>query len=73
MPTSSPRNSPTAGIIRGLSEAPITNVTPTNVTISAKGGMKIYHAKDIRFVASKIDVESGKPLTTFNAEVAGLE
>jgi polygalacturonase len=64
---------PTAGIIRGLPEAPISNVTLSNVTISAKSGMKIYHAKGIRFVASKIDVEKGKPLTTFNADVTGLE
>jgi polygalacturonase len=66
-------NCPTAGIIRGLPEAPITNVTLSNVTISAKAGMKIYHAKGIRFIASKIEVQSGKPLTTFNAEVTGLE
>ena len=35
--------------------------------------MKIYHAKGIKFVGSKITVESGKPLTAFNAEVAGLK
>jgi polygalacturonase len=64
---------PTAGTIRGLPEAPVTDVTLQNVIISAKTGMKIYHAKGIRFAASKINVESGKPLTTFNAEVSGLE
>ena len=64
---------PTAGTIRGLPEAPISAVTLTNVTISAKTGMKIYHAKGIRFVDSKIDVESGKPLTTVDAEVTGLQ
>ena len=64
---------PTAGIIRGLPEAPITDVTLSNVTISAKTGMNIYHARGIHFIASKIDVDTGKPLTTFNAEVAGLE
>ena len=66
-------NCSTAGIIRGLPEAPISDVTLSNVTISAKSGMKIYHAKDIRFTASKIEVGSGKPLTTFDAEVTGLE
>ena len=66
-------NCPTAGTIRGLPEAPITDVTLSNVTISAKTGMKIYHAKGIHFTDSKINVENGKALTTFNAEVTGLE
>ena len=52
--------SPSAGTIRGLPEMPVTGVTFTNVNISAATGMKIYHAKDIRFVNSKISVESGK-------------
>jgi polygalacturonase len=64
---------PTAGTIRGLPEAPITNVTLSNVTISAKTGMTIYHARGIRFAASKIEVKSGKRLTLFNTEVSGLE
>ncbi len=63
----------TAGIIRGLPEAPVSNVTLSNVTISAKSPMKIYHARGIKFTASKIAVESGKPLTLFDAEVTGLE
>jgi len=66
-------NCPTAGTIRGLPEAPITNVTLTNVNISAKTGMKIYFARKIRFVGSKIAVESGRPLMTFDAEVTGLK
>jgi hypothetical protein len=56
-----------------LPEAPITNVTLSNVNISAKTGMKIYYARKIRFVGSKIAVESGRPLMTFEAEVTGLE
>ncbi|HXI84638.1 MAG TPA: glycoside hydrolase family 28 protein [Verrucomicrobiae bacterium] len=66
-------NCPTAGTIRGLPEAPITNVTLSNVVISAKTGLKIYHAHGIRFSDSKIEVESGKRLTLFDAEVTGLE
>jgi polygalacturonase len=66
-------NCPTAGTIRGLPEAPITNVTLSNVNISAKTGMKIYYARKIRFEGSKIAVESGRPLMTFDAEVTGLE
>ncbi len=64
---------PTAGTIRGLPEAPISNVTLSNVTISAKSPMKVYFARGIKFVDSKITVENGKPLTLFNAEVTGLE
>ena len=64
---------PTAGTIRGLPEAPISDVILSNVTISAKTGMKIYHAHGIRFADSKIQVESGKPLTLSDAEVSGLE
>ncbi len=66
-------NCPTAGTIRGLPEAPITDVTLSNVTISAKTGIKIYHAKNIQFIDSKIVPESGKVLTSFNADVTGLE
>jgi polygalacturonase len=66
-------NCPNAGIIRGLPEAPIDGLTFSNVNLSAKTGMKIYHAKDVRFVGSKISVESGKSLLTFDAQVTGLE
>jgi polygalacturonase len=66
-------NCPTAGTIRGLPEAPIESVTLSNVVIAGKSGMKIYHAKGIRFINSKVTAESGKTLTTFNAEVSGLE
>lgn len=64
---------PTAGTIRGLPEMPIEDVTLTNVNISAKTGMKIYHARGIRFVDSKITAQSGKPLITYDAQVTGLE
>jgi polygalacturonase len=66
-------NCPTAGTIRGLPEAPIINVLLSNVTMSAKIGMKIYHAKGIRFENSRITVEKGEVLTTINAEVSGLK
>jgi len=52
---------------------PITNVTLANVNISAKAGMEIYFARKIRFEGSKIVAESGRPLTTFEAEVTGLK
>jgi polygalacturonase len=66
-------NCPTAGTIRGLPEALVENMTLSNVVISATSGMKIYHAKAVRFINSKVTVTSGKPLTTFNADVTGLE
>jgi len=63
---------PGAGIIRGLPEAPITDVSLENVTIQARTGMTIYHAKGIRFSGSKIDAADASPLKLFNAEVTGL-
>src|SRR6266404_8670133 len=66
-------NCSTAGTIRGLPEAPISDVTLSNVNISAKTGLKIYHAHGIRFSDSKIEVEGGKRLAVVDAEVAGLE
>ena len=62
----------TAGTIRGLPEAPITGMLLTNVNISAETGMRIYYAKAIKFVDSKITSQNGTNLTTFAAEVDGL-
>jgi polygalacturonase len=66
-------NCPTAGTIRGLPEAPVTNLTFSNVTISAKSGMKITFAKGVRFEHSKLTIEKGPRLASFSAEVSGLE
>jgi polygalacturonase len=66
-------NCPTAGTIRGLPEAPIDGVTFSNVNISAKSGMKIYFARNVKFENSKIVAESGRSLSTFDAEVKGLK
>jgi len=64
---------PNAGIIRGLPEAPIEGLSFSNVNILAATGLKVYHAKEVRFVRSKITVENGKSLLTFDAQVTGLE
>ncbi|HZI33623.1 MAG TPA: hypothetical protein VFF11_14880, partial [Candidatus Binatia bacterium] len=64
---------PNAGVIRGLPEAPIEGLTFSNVNLSAKTGMVIYHAKNVRFENSKIEVEKGKPIITYDAGVTGLE
>ena len=52
---------------------PLENLTFSNVTISAATGMKIYHAREVRFINSNITVQSGRALTTYNADVTGLE
>ena len=62
-----------AGVIRGLPEAPISGLTFSNVNISAEKGMIIYHAKNVRFEASTIEIKKGKPLITYDAEVTGLK
>jgi polygalacturonase len=64
---------PTAGTIRGLPEMPINGITLSNVNLSAETGLKIYHARNIRFEDSKITVQQGKPLITYDAQVTGLE
>ena len=66
-------NCPNAGTIQGVPEMPISDMTFSNVNISAKTGMKIYRAKGIRFINSKITAENGKSLITYDAEVTGLE
>jgi len=66
-------NCPTAGILRGLPEAPISNLTFSNVTISAKAGMKIIHAEGIRFIHSKVTSQKEPRLTQYNAKIEGWE
>jgi polygalacturonase len=66
-------NCPTAGTIYGLPESPISNLTLDHVNISAATGLEIYFARDIRFSASKIKVESGTPLILYDAKPTGLE
>lgn len=64
---------PTAGTIRGLPEMPIDGMTLSNVHLAAETGLKIYHARNIRFEDSKITVQKGKSFITYDAQVAGLE
>jgi polygalacturonase len=66
-------DSPSAGSIWGLPEAPITGITFDNVHITAKKGMQIVHAKDIHFTNSDIIVEKGDKLTLFDAQADGLK
>ncbi|SEG68864.1 Polygalacturonase [Bryocella elongata] len=54
--------SPTAGVIVGLPESPVEDLTLKNVSISAKTGMKIAYTK-ADFDNVKVMVEEGEPLT----------
>ena len=66
-------DSPNAGTIQGLPEAPISNLIFSNVNISAKTGMIIYHARGVQFINSKITVADGKSLITYDAEISGMK
>ncbi|HTB83807.1 MAG TPA: glycosyl hydrolase family 28 protein [Candidatus Sulfotelmatobacter sp.] len=66
-------NCPNAGTIIGLPEAPIEGLTFSNVNLSAETGMIIYHAKNVRFENSTINVQKGDPTITFDADVTGLK
>jgi polygalacturonase len=65
-------DSPTAGIIWGVPELPVSNVKLNNVSISAKEGMKIYNAKGIQFTNSTITVQKGEKVLLYDAQVSGL-
>ncbi len=64
---------PTAGLILGLPEMPVSDVTLTDVRISAERGMTITHAQGIRFFHSQISVKKGRALITAQAEVTELD
>ena len=62
-----------AGIIIGLPESVITNVTLENVHITAATtGLKIQNAKGIEFKNVQITAKQGAPVIMDNAEVTGI-
>ncbi len=65
-------DSPSAGEIIGLAEAPVEDVVLTDVHISAAKGLRIVNARGIHFVNSSISAQSGPAITAGNAEVTGL-
>jgi polygalacturonase len=65
--------SPEAGRILGLEEMPVQDILFQNVHISAKTGMKVIHAKGIRFEKSSIDAADGPAVISASAEITGLE
>jgi polygalacturonase len=62
-----------AGILWGLPEAKISNVTFDNVKISAQSGMEIFHASGVTFTnGSSVTPKSGAAVTTYDAAVTGI-
>jgi hypothetical protein len=62
-----------AGIIIGLPESLISDVTLENVQItSATTGLKIQNAKGIQFKNVQITAQQGPPVIMDNAEVTGI-
>jgi polygalacturonase len=62
-----------AGVLIGLPESPISNVTFQNVSIAATSGLKVRNAHDVHFIQSSISVTKDPPLVLQeNAIVDGL-
>jgi polygalacturonase len=62
-----------AGIIAGLPESPIEDVTLENVSIkAAKTGLEIRNARRVKVKESKIEPRSGGPYIVRDSEVEGL-
>ena len=64
---------PEAGRIFGLPEMPVSDITFTNVYISAEKPLQIFNARQIVFKNSRLEIEKGPPLTLGNAQVIGLD
>jgi len=61
-----------AGVINGLPESPISDVTLENVQITAATtGLLVKYAKGIQFKNVQVTNKEGPPLITDNAEVQG--
>jgi polygalacturonase len=60
-------------ILWGVPELPIADVVFKNVKISAETGMTIYNARNVRFNESEITASKGPKLTTYQAQVEGME
>ncbi len=58
-----------AGIIWGRPEMLVSNVTLDHVTINSSEPFRIYNARNIRLVDTKINSSSGTPFVIYNAQV----
>ena len=62
-----------AGILWGLPEAKLSNVTFDNAHISAKTGMEVFHATGVSFInGSSVTPQSGTAVTIDDADVTGV-
>jgi polygalacturonase len=61
-----------AGIILGLPDCCISNVTLQNVHIAAAKSFELHNVRGVRFVSSSITVKQGPPVTAENAETEGM-
>ncbi len=59
--------------VHGLPESPITNLQFINVEVHASNGVQIYNAKQVSFTNCHINNDKGERLTTFQAEVSGIQ
>jgi polygalacturonase len=62
-----------AGVIVGLPESLVTNVSLTNVRITAQTGLTIRNAKAVKLKDVKVEVRKGQPIVLNNAGVEGME
>ena len=62
-----------AGQIVGLPEMPVSDVTLTNVHLSARKGIQVVHARGVRFVRSQITAQDGPPFIQEDAEIIRLD
>ena len=62
-----------AGVIVGLPESLVTNVSLTNVRISAQTGLTIRNATAVRLKDVRVETKQGPPFILENAKVEGLD
>jgi len=64
---------PNSIVLWALPEQPVTGFTLRNLRITSERGAVVYYAKDVRFENVDLHVEKGAALTTFDAQVEGME
>jgi polygalacturonase len=73
LPTSPPSAGKQAGRIVGLPEMPIENIVLDHVNLSAQMGLQVVHARGIRFIDSHVTAADGPVLSSFDADISGLD
>jgi polygalacturonase len=61
------------GLIVGLPESPIEDITLENVSLRGKQGLILANTKGAKLNRVQLSVEEGKPVELFNAGVQGLD